>query len=179
MGSDGHGEGGLLRHSGRVRLCLLAFTLVACAVAGAPPAASEPAAAPPDAGPGRPDGPAPQVDLEDLLKLPVDLRYDVEKRGGATQGEWRSRFQKVRSELVEERAALERSQLELEKVAGNTDSWQLAPPGVSGNRSEAPLDYRLRTEIRQHRAEVDRLEKQLRDLEVEANLAGVPEEWRQ
>jgi multidrug efflux pump subunit AcrA (membrane-fusion protein) len=107
------------------------------------------------------------------------VRYDVEKRGGATQGEWRSRFQKVRTELASERSALERAQLELEKVAGSSDSWKLAPPGVSASNSEAPLDYRLRNEIRQHRAEVDRLEKQLRDLEVEANLAGVPQEWRQ
>jgi hypothetical protein len=119
------------------------------------------------------------VDLEKLLELPGDVRYDVEKKGGATQGEWRARFQKVRNELVLERAALERSQLELEKVAGSADAWQLAPPGVSSNRSETPLDFRLRNEIRQHRAEVDRLERQLRDLDVEANLAGVPEAWRE
>lgn len=152
------------------------FALAALAWAAAPGAAAEPAAAPAaDAA----ERPAPKVDLEDLLKLPGDVRYDMEKRGGATQGEWRSRFQKVRAELAGERSALARSQLELEKVAGSSDSWQLAPPGVNANRSEAPLDYRLRNEIRQHRAEVDRLEKQLRDLEVEANLAGVPEEWRQ
>ena len=119
------------------------------------------------------------MDLEELLKLPGDVRYDVERRGGATQGEWRARFQKIRSDLDAERAALARSQAELEKVAVGTENWTLAPPGVSANRSEAPLDYRLRNEIRQHRSEIERLEKQLRDLEVEANLAGVPEEWRQ
>jgi hypothetical protein len=144
---------------------------------GAAAAGSAPAAAG-DPPVGSPDAP-PQVDLEELLKLPGDVHYDVEKRGGATQGEWRARFQKVRGELAQERVALERSQLELEKVAGSADSWQLAPPGVNSNRSEAPLDFRLRTEIRQHRAEVDRLEKQLRDLDVEANLAGVPEAWRE
>jgi hypothetical protein len=152
----------------------LARALVACAWAGA--GAAEPA---PEAEESEPARSAPQVDLEELLKLPGDVRYDVEKRGGATQGEWRTRFQKVRSDLDAERAALARAQHELEKVAGSSDSWTLAPPGVSANRSEAPLDYRLRTEIRQHRAEIERLEKQLRDLEVEANLAGVPEEWRQ
>ena len=54
----------------------------------------------------------------------------------------------------------------------------LAPPGA-GDVSDAPLDYRLRNKIRQHKAEVDRLEKRLQDLEVEANLAGVPEDWRE
>jgi hypothetical protein len=153
---------------------LLALAALGCAAG--PAAAAEPAAPPAPDDAGRP---APQVDLEDLLKLPGDVLYDMEKRGGATQGEWRSRFRKVRTDLAGERSALERAQLELEKVAGSSDTWKLAPPGVSANSSEAPLDYRLRNEIRQHRAEVDRLEKQLRDLEVEANLAGVPEEWRQ
>jgi hypothetical protein len=157
---------------GRIRIWTrLGRVAVLCAWAGTPAAAEDP--------PGGPGGAPPQVDLEKLLELPGDVRYDVEKRGGATQGEWRARFQKVRGELTQERAALERSQLELEKVAGSADSWQLAPPGVNSNRSETPLDFRLRNEIRQHRAEVDRLEKQLRDLDVEANLAGVPEAWRE
>ena len=156
----------------------LARGAVVCAGLSGTAAAESPGAPAEDPPVGSPSAP-PQVELEELLKLPGDVRYDVERRGGATQGEWRARFQKVRGELAQERLALERSQLELEKVAGNADSWQLAPPGVNSNRSEAPLDFRLRTEIRQQRAEVDRLEKQLRDLDVEANLAGVPEAWRE
>jgi hypothetical protein len=127
-----------------------------------------------------PGGSEPRVELEDLLRLPDSVRYDVDKRGGATRAEWRERFQGLREDLDEERKALERARLELEKVAGNTDTWKLTPPGAPGAApSEAPLDYRLRTEIRQREAEVDRLEKQLRELVVEANLAGVPETWRQ
>ena len=69
---------------------------VACAWAGTAAAAEDP--------PGGSAGAPPRVDLEKLLELPGDVRYDVEKKGGATQGEWRARFQKVRGELARERA---------------------------------------------------------------------------
>jgi hypothetical protein len=52
-------------------------------------------------------------------------------------------------------------------------------PGGGAGASEAPLDYRIRQAINRHRQEIERLERQLRDLEVEANLAMVPEDWRQ
>jgi type II secretory pathway component PulM len=116
------------------------------------------------------------VQLDDLLKLPDSGSYDVERRGGATRGEWRERFVNVQSDLDEERAALAQAKQELEKVAGNADAWKLTPPGATAG-NDAPLDYRLRNQIRQHTAEVERLEKQLRDLQVEANLAGVPDSW--
>ena len=44
---------------------------------------------------------------------------------------------------------------------------------------DAPLDFQLRQEIKRHREEIEHLEQQLQELEIEANLAGVPEEWRQ
>jgi hypothetical protein len=43
---------------------------------------------------------------------------------------------------------------------------------------DAPLDYQLRVSIRRHRSEIERLERKLKQLEIEANLAGVPPEWR-
>jgi hypothetical protein len=49
---------------------------------------------------------------------------------------------------------------------------------MSGAAAEAPLDYRIRQTIKRHREEIKRLERQLRELEVEANLAAVPEDWR-
>ena len=44
--------------------------------------------------------------------------------------------------------------------------------------TDAPLDYRLRQEINRTKQERDRLKAGRKDLEVEANLAGVPEDWR-
>jgi hypothetical protein len=118
--------------------------------------------------------------LDQLLKLPATLDYSVEKRGGRTEGEWRSRFQGLRTALEAEREGLAIAEEDLERVAGTADAWQVAPPmpGMSGAASDAPLDYRIRRAINQHRQEIERLERQLRELEVEANLSAIPEDWR-
>jgi hypothetical protein len=41
----------------------------------------------------------------------------------------------------------------------------------------SPVNYGLRQEIQQNREDVVRAERKLRDLSIEANLAGVPENW--
>jgi hypothetical protein len=41
----------------------------------------------------------------------------------------------------------------------------------------SPVNYGLRQEIQRNREDVVRAERKLRDLNVEANLAGVPENW--
>ena len=131
--------------------------------------------------PGTSAGDSPRVELDQLLKLPSTLDYSVEKRGGRTEGEWRSRFRALRTALEAEREGLEVAEEDLERVAGTSDAWQVAPPmpGMSGAAADAPLDYRIRQTIKRHRQEIKRLERQLRELEVEANLAGVPEDWRE
>ena len=123
---------------------------------------------------------APQVELEQLLKLPSTLDYSVEKRVGLTPGEWRTRFQWLRTALAAEREALGLAESELERIAGSADAWQIGPPvpGMTGGSSDAPLDFRIRQTINRHRQEIERLERQLRELEVEANLAMVPEDCR-
>ena len=51
--------------------------------------------------------------------------------------------------------------------------------GGTTTTAETPLDYKLSQDLRRSREEVERAERQLQDLGVEANLAGVPEDWRQ
>jgi hypothetical protein len=70
---------------------------------------------------------------------------------------------------------------ERSKIASTTDAWTLAPPIPGGGAAagEAPLDYQIRQEIQRHRSEVEHLERALRELDVQADLAGVPAEWRQ
>lgn len=123
---------------------------------------------------------APPVELDRLLQLPSSKDYTVERRGGRTAGEWRRRFAELRRALAEERAALADAERRQEELAGSTDAWKVAPnlPGVGAPSTEAPLDYGLRQEIRRHRAEIERLERQLRELEIEADLAGVPAAWQ-
>jgi hypothetical protein len=116
------------------------------------------------------------VGLDRLLKLPASVDYSVERRAGLTRGEWRTRFERIDTALEAEKQGLSTAQAELDRVAGSADQWLLGPPGMTN--TEAPLDYRLRQEINRRKQEIERLESGRKDLEIEANLAGVPEDWR-
>jgi hypothetical protein len=150
----------------RLAAALIGATLALVASAGR---AQEPAAEPAAAQPAQ---------LDRLLKLPESQSYGVDRRGGLSRGEWRTRFLELRTSLDHERRALAVAQEKLDEAAGSASNWQMAPiPGMEPS-PDAPLDYQLRLQIRRHKSEIDRLEKKLRELEIEANLAGVPEEWR-
>lgn len=123
--------------------------------------------------------PAKTVDLERLLKLPSSVEYDVDKKGGATKTEWRARFQQARNELQTARAGLEKAEKALETGAEKSP-WSVAPPGVQAStQTESTANFSLSQDVKHQREEVKRTEKHLRDLEVEANLAGVPADWRE
>jgi hypothetical protein len=133
----------------------------------------------PAAGADEPDPPS--VPLDRLLKLPssAPVQAQVEKRGGSTRGQWQARFEKAREELETARLALEEIRGELEEAAGG-EAWTMTAPGLGATAaSETPRDFKLSQDVKRCREEVERTERQLQDLEVEANLAGVPEHWRQ
>lgn len=130
------------------------------------------------AAPGLAEEALPQVGLDRLLELPGGRTYEIEKKGGRTPSEWRKRFSEIRDALALEEAALADSERELEEIAASTEPWQIAPPIPGATTVDAPLDYRLRQEIRRHRSEIERLEARLQNLQVEADLASVPPEWR-
>ncbi len=121
---------------------------------------------------------APKVRLDRLLELPGGRTYEIEKKGGRTESEWRRRFDEVREALAGEREALAKAERELEEMAAATEPWQVAPPLPGVTTAEAPLDFQLRQEIRRHRSEIERLENRLLELQVEADLASVPADWR-
>jgi hypothetical protein len=125
---------------------------------------------------------APVVPLDKLLKLPASapVEASVERLGGSTRAEWQTRFQTARRELSEAEQALETTRKELEKAGGDSQ-WTMAAPGLGGGgaaSSDSPLDYKLSQDLRRQRDELLRAHQRLQDLEVEANLAGVPEGWR-
>ena len=123
----------------------------------------------------------PPVQLDRLLKLPSDLRYDTERRGGATRAEWQQRFEDAYQERDAAAVGLAEAQAELQQVSGTEDAWTFTPPGIPGgvgDSSDKPLSQRLRKEIDRHSADLQRAQARLRDLDVEANLAGVPDAWR-
>jgi hypothetical protein len=118
------------------------------------------------------------VRLDKLLKLPASVEYDMEKRGGATRTEWKSRFKEASADLASAKKDLDAVVGKLEKAAEGADSWRFVPPGgdVTAENQE---NIRLRQDVTRKREEVARAEKRVRDLEVEGNLASVPDDWRQ
>jgi hypothetical protein len=155
---------------GRWRGGLAALALVLCqglAADGAEPEAESTA--------------PPAVDLDRLLQLPASVEVPREQIGNATRSQWLSRFASARAEQEAALAALEASQKKLGVVSETTDAWQIAPPGAGGTAgaSEAPMDYQLKQEMRRRREDLARSERQLQELTIEADLAGVPAEWRE
>jgi hypothetical protein len=149
-----------------LRLLSAALLLAALAAPGARAQGETPAS------PGK-------VGLDKLLRLPDDLEFDVEKRGGLTRSEWIGRFDEARRSLADARAGLADAQDRLSRFAGRKDNWNMAPPGLPAESAEGGGDtYKLREEIRRWRSEIERSEARLRDLDIEASLAGVPESWR-
>jgi len=138
-------------------------------------AAAEEQTAPPAAEP-------PVLSLEQLMKLPssAPVEASIERRGGSTKPEWQARFRSVREDMAEADSALEEVRAQLEEEVGEGGSWKMSAPGMGSAQdpTNTPSNYRLSQDLKRKREESERARQALRDLEVEANLAGVPESWR-
>lgn len=134
-------------------------------------------APPPDA--PAPSGKAPAVDLDQLLRLPdsYDAGAAQEKRGGVSAQEWRRRFDKALDELAEAERAIEKTQAELENAASESGNYQVNAPGVQ-NPEATPVNLGLRQQLKEDRALLEEKKRALRQLEIEADLAEVPTDWR-
>jgi hypothetical protein len=120
----------------------------------------------------------PSATLDRLLTLPTALNVESGRRGGATRAEWHARFEAAEKKVESAKAALEESLGKLDELAGEASNWKVAAPGVQIDPDdESPLNYGLRQEIRRRREDVERAERELRELVIEANLAGIPETW--
>ena len=123
--------------------------------------------------------PPKSVTLDQLLTLPSALPVESGERGGLTRAEWSSRFAEAEAEVGTAQAELDESLERLSELVGKTSNWKVAAPGAQAGAGEnSPVDYGLRQQIRRNREDVARAERKLRDLGIEANLAGVPENWR-
>jgi hypothetical protein len=122
--------------------------------------------------------PPKSVTLDQLLTLPSALPVESGQRGGQTRAEWNSRFAEAEAEVEKAKADLDDSLDRLSELVGKTSNWKVGAPGVQAAPSDnSPVNYGLRQEIKQNREDVVRTERKLRDLSIEANLAGVPENW--
>ncbi len=150
----------------RTRLMATLVMSAAAFIASAEDAVVEPA---PDA--------VPQIALDDLLSLPSGYQVVVERRVGATEAEWRDRFADARKKVEDAKRQLAKVQKELDEVSETSTAWQVAAPG-SRDPQTSPLSLRLREEVRGQRAAIDIAGRELRALDVKADLASVPPQWR-
>ena len=119
------------------------------------------------------------VTLDQLLTLPSELPIESSQYGGLTRGEWSGRFAEAEANVETAKADLEESLDKLSELVGKTSNWKVAAPGglQAGTNDNSPVNYGLKQEVQRKREDVARTERELRDLIVEANLAGVPEDW--
>lgn len=118
------------------------------------------------------------VTLDQLLTLPSALPVESGQHGGLTRGEWSGRFAEAEAGVVAARAELDESLDNLSEVVGKASNWKIAAPGMQAGPSDnSPANYGLKQAVQRKREGVARAERELRDLIVEANLAGVPEDW--
>ncbi len=143
------------------------------------------AAAPVEPGPMHvPGNPTPRgssAGLDALLQLPSGyVGRPLRIVAGASEVEWKRRFLTGRESLSAARDALEATKLELDAVAlqGGATQWSVAPPTGGAAPTTSPLSFRLRSELKRNRLELESAEKALRKLQIEADLAGVPRSWR-
>jgi len=134
---------------------------------------AEPARLPPGSTPG----------LDALLQLPSGYTATApDAVAGAGENEWRRRFVKTERELAAAKQSLEATKRELDEVAGEGggSQWSIAAPGASseGGPGTSPMSFKLRQQLREDRDKIEVREKALRDLRIEADLAGVPQSWR-
>lgn len=126
------------------------------------------------------ESPPKSVTLDQLLTLPSGLPVESGQYGGLTRGEWSSRFANAKAEVETAKADLAASLDKLSELVGKTSNWKVGAPGGQAAASDnGPVDYGLKQEIRRKREGVERAERNLRNLVVEANLAGVPEDWQE
>jgi hypothetical protein len=123
-----------------------------------------------------PEG-APAPGIDHLLKLPSGSAYDVERKGGATKTEWKGRFAEARKEVETARKEYDAAMAKLEKAAAGSDTWRFVPPGGDVT-AENQDNLRVRQEVQKKRDELALAERRQKDLDVEASLASVPDDWR-
>ncbi len=128
----------------------------------------------------RPAESQPSVGLGQLLHLPEGYAATAKPQGPrGTADEWRLRYAAADREIRESQAELQRLQGQLEQQAGKSTSWNLAAPGMSASSPEdVPMNFSLSQQIRIQKEKIEDQRRKRKMLDVEADLAGVPGDWR-
>lgn len=155
----------------RCRFLSLLVLLAAGLALGLPVAAQE-AESPPPAPPTQ--SPPQKLDLERLLRPRTPAAVGTEQTfGGKDRAAWEEQFKKARAEVTDLEGKVDFTQDRLRQAAAG--DWNYSP---AGGEATDPEILKLRAQLRRDRQSLEAARQRLRDLQVEASLAGVPEDWR-
>jgi hypothetical protein len=139
------------------------------ATASAPPAAEESGSAPAEQ--EQPATGKPSLGLDRLLQPRFELPDQPAKSPTRDCNAWAARFDESRGEIKELELQIQATR---EKVAAKSGgAYQYSPLG-GGETTSDPEVTKLRAQLKRDRESLEAAEKRLRELFVEADLAGIP-----
>lgn len=161
-----------------MRWLLTALWIGICAATPASVAAEPEPAAEPDPEAGVDSGPAtgrPALSLDSLLSPRTgEWEKKATLRGGRDRETWRREFSDARGEVRQLEGQVGEVQERLRQASSGGD-WAYSPAGAG--EAVDPEVMKLRAQLRRDRASLETARSRLRDLEVEASLAEVPDHW--
>jgi len=120
-------------------------------------------------------GPAPlPLTLDQLLRPRTPLADPVVRHGGKDRRHWQQQFERARAEISTLAKQIETTQTKIREASAG--GWSYSPAG--GPAPVPPEVLQLRAQLRRDRTSLKTARKRLRDLDVEASLAGVPQDWK-
>ncbi len=116
---------------------------------------------------------SPSLNLERLLRPPRIAGPPLESPGGKEREAWTAEFSRLRTEIADLEQQIASARDRIREVTPH--DWSFTPTG--GGMPSDPEVLRLRAQLRRDRQSLEAARQRLRDLDVEASLAGVPEAW--
>jgi hypothetical protein len=108
------------------------------------------------------------------LRIPPGGVTAPDWRGGKDQATWQAEFAEAHGEVGELESRIADTQQRLREIA--PEDWAFTPAGT-GVPSD-PEILKLRASLRRDRQSLEAARQRLRELQVEASLAGVPDAWK-
>ena len=119
--------------------------------------------------------PVPNLNLDRLLR-PRSVPTVYTQYGGRGRSAWEAEFAQARSEVGELELKVAEAKVKYRAASGG--EWSYSPiGGGQGTTATDPEVLKIRAEIKRDRQSLETSRKRLRELGVEASLAGVPDEW--
>jgi len=119
----------------------------------------------------------PSIGLDSLLRPRGPARAPVKpaQPGGRDREQWQQAFSEVRAEIRLLENSLEEARTAVRDRSQG--AYQYSPIGGTADTPSDPEILKLRAQLKRDKKALDAAQSRLRELQVEASLSGVPDEW--